>query len=132
MRTHSSTGDQWTVQIIKFFWEKFFALWTLKNKKVHSTDEKATYKLKVERYRTTIETRFHLCDRLEAADCQYMFQSLVEVEEFLKTKLFAYIKTYLEIWYPFFKREIKNSQQNAIRSVRPLTSYFSRKTAILK
>ena len=75
---------------------------------------------------------FHLCDRLEAADCQYMFQSLVEIEEFLKTKLFAYIETYLEIWYTFFKRGIKNSQQNAIRSVRPLTSYFSQKTAISK
>ena len=38
IRTHSSTGDQWTVQIIKFFWEKFFALWKLRNKKVHGTD----------------------------------------------------------------------------------------------
>ena len=94
--------------------------------------KKSTYKLKAECYRTTIKTMSHLCNRLEAADCQYMFQLLVEVEEFLKTKLFAYIKTYLEIWYPFFKRGIKNSQQNAIRSVRPLTSYFSWKTAILK
>ena len=33
MKTHLSTGDQWTVQIIKFFWEKFFALWKLQNKK---------------------------------------------------------------------------------------------------
>ena len=78
------------------------------------------------------QTIFHLWDRLEAADCQYMFQSLVKVEEFFRTKLFAYIKTYLEIWYPFFKQGIKNSQQNAIQSVRPLTAYFSRKTAISK
>ena len=92
MRTHSSTGDQWTVQIIKFFCEKFFALLKLQNEKVHGTDEKATYKLKVEQYRTTIKTMFHLCDRLEAADCQYMFQLLVKVEEFLKTKSFAYMK----------------------------------------
>ena len=63
---------------------------------------------------------------------QYMFQSTAEIEEFLKTKSFAYIKTYLEIWYPFFKKGIKSSQQNAIRSVRPMTSYFSRKTAISK
>jgi hypothetical protein len=61
-----------------------------------------------------------------------MFQSSVEIEEFLNTKLFACMKTYLEIWYPFFKRGIKNSQQNAIRSVRPMTSYFSQKTAISK
>ena len=60
MRTHSSTGDQWTVQIVKFFWEQFFALWKLRNEKVHGTDEKATYKLKAEQYRTTIETMFHL------------------------------------------------------------------------
>ena len=132
MRTQSSKGDQWTVQIVKFFWEKFFALWKLRNKKVHGTDEKTTYKLKAEQYRTTIETMFHLCNRLEAAYWQYMFQLIAEIEEFLKTKSFAYIKTYLEIWYPFFKRGIKNSQQNAIRSMRPMTSYFSQKTAISK
>ena len=99
---------------------------------VHGTDEKATYKLKVEQYRTMIQTIFHLQDRLEAGDRQYMCQSLVEVEEFWRTKPFTYIKTYLEIWYPFFKQGTKNSQQNAIQSVRPLTSYFSWKTAISK
>ena len=73
------------------------------NEMVHGTVEKATYQLKAKQYRTIILTMFHFCNRLEAADCQYMFQSLVEVEEFLWTKLFAYIKTYLDIWYPFFK-----------------------------
>jgi len=51
---------------------------------------------------------------------------------FYKESAYILSKTYLEIWYPFFKRGIKNSQQNAIRSVRPMTSYFSRKTAISK
>ena len=62
-RTHSSTGDQWTVQIIKFLWEKFFALWKTRNEMVHGTDEKATYKLKVEQYRTIIESFIFKIDK---------------------------------------------------------------------
>ena len=98
LRIHLSTGDQWTVQLIKFLWEKFFELWKIRNVKVHRTDEKATYQLKAERYQTIVKTMFHLQDRLEVVDCQCMFQSLAEVEEFLLTKFFAYIKTFLDTW----------------------------------
>ena len=107
LRTHLSTGDQWTVQLIKFLWGKFFELWKIRNDKVHGTGEKATYQLKAERYQTIIKTMFHLQERLEVADCQYMFQSLAEVEEFLQTKSFAYIKTYIDILYLFLKQGIK-------------------------
>jgi len=43
---------------------KCFALWKIRSEMVHGTDEKATYKLKVEQYRTIIQTIFHLQDSL--------------------------------------------------------------------
>ena len=105
-------------------------MWKIRNDKLHGTDEKVTYQLKAEHYRTITKSMFHLQDRLEATDCQYMLQSLADMEDFLWTMSLAYIKTYLDIRYPFFKQGINNNQKNSIKSVRPLTSYFSRKTSI--
>ena len=70
------------MQIIKFLWTKFFELWNIQNTTVHGTSEMATNKLKAERYRTIIETMYHLHDQLEATNWQYMFQMLEEVEDF--------------------------------------------------
>eukprot|EP00957_Ditylum_brightwellii_P044409 3370163-Ditylum_brightwellii.AAC.1 len=44
--TPCSNGTQWSVQIIKFNWDKFFELWTTHNKKVHGTNKKARNALK--------------------------------------------------------------------------------------
>eukprot|EP00957_Ditylum_brightwellii_P120950 9224829-Ditylum_brightwellii.AAC.1 len=58
MKTHSSTGDQWTVQMEKLLWGKFFALLKTRNEMVHGTDEKATYQLKAKQYRTILKQCF--------------------------------------------------------------------------
>eukprot|EP00957_Ditylum_brightwellii_P151674 11550581-Ditylum_brightwellii.AAC.1 len=62
------------------------------------------------------------------ADCHYMLQNLAEVEEFLHTKTVQYIEDWIAIWYPFFKKGIKDGQKQAIAGVRPITSYFQRTT----
>eukprot|EP00957_Ditylum_brightwellii_P126544 9644966-Ditylum_brightwellii.AAC.1 len=36
--THQSNGTQWSVQIIKFHWDKFLELWSTHNEKVHGLD----------------------------------------------------------------------------------------------
>ena len=61
-----------------------------------------------------IETMYHYKDRLLAADRQYMFQNLAEVEEILQTKSVQYVKDWIAIWYPFFKKGIKDGQKQAI------------------
>eukprot|EP00957_Ditylum_brightwellii_P070846 5383753-Ditylum_brightwellii.AAC.1 len=81
--TPRNNSTQSTVQDIKFLWNKFFALWNRRNKLVHGSMEQSIQQLKIDRYKSTIETMFHYKDRLLAADRQYMFQNLTEVEEFL-------------------------------------------------
>eukprot|EP00957_Ditylum_brightwellii_P180151 13723025-Ditylum_brightwellii.AAC.1 len=78
-------GTQWTVQIVKFLWRKFYKLWHKRNEIVHASNEQEHIKLKMDKYKCTLETMYHLKDRLQAVDRQYMFQNLQEVEEFLQT-----------------------------------------------
>eukprot|EP00957_Ditylum_brightwellii_P058509 4436822-Ditylum_brightwellii.AAC.1 len=44
-----STRTQWSVQVIKFLWEKFLELWGTQNKEVHGSDEQARNALKADR-----------------------------------------------------------------------------------
>eukprot|EP00957_Ditylum_brightwellii_P163673 12461363-Ditylum_brightwellii.AAC.1 len=36
------------------------------------------------------------------------------------------------VWYPFFKKGIKDGQKQAIAGVKPITSYFNKKCATLR
>eukprot|EP00957_Ditylum_brightwellii_P012124 915470-Ditylum_brightwellii.AAC.1 len=112
--TPCSNGIQWTVQIIKFLWNRSFVLWQERNEFVHGSNATASQQMKAEKYKATIETMYHFKDRLMAADWQYMFQSLAEVEEFLHTKTVQYFKDWIAIWYPFFKKGIKDGQKQVI------------------
>eukprot|EP00957_Ditylum_brightwellii_P062169 4717957-Ditylum_brightwellii.AAC.1 len=80
--TSRSTGTQWSVQIIKFLWGKFFELWNQRNVKVHSNNESECTQLKMAWFKSTIKAMFQFKDCLTASDQQYMFQSLQELEEF--------------------------------------------------
>eukprot|EP00957_Ditylum_brightwellii_P067828 5148549-Ditylum_brightwellii.AAC.1 len=71
---------------------------------------------------------YHFKDQLLPSDRQYIFQNLADVEEFLHTKTVQYIRDWIVIWYPFFKKGIKDGQTQAIAGVRPITSYFQWKT----
>eukprot|EP00957_Ditylum_brightwellii_P176338 13427453-Ditylum_brightwellii.AAC.1 len=119
--TPRSNGTQWSVQVIctsdQVFWDTFFELWMTRNEKVHGTGEKARYHLKAEHYKSIIKTMYHHRDRLLAADRQYMFQSLTEIKEFLRTKSLAYIKMWIAVWYPCYKKGIKKGQKQAIQVV---------------
>eukprot|EP00957_Ditylum_brightwellii_P023279 1756654-Ditylum_brightwellii.AAC.1 len=90
--TPCSNGTQWSVQGIKFMWDKFLDLWNDQNKADHGTYEMAHKQSKMTRYKSIIESMFHLKDHLTVSDCQYMFQSLQEVEALLHTRSAAYIK----------------------------------------
>eukprot|EP00957_Ditylum_brightwellii_P085151 6475391-Ditylum_brightwellii.AAC.1 len=107
--TPCSNGTQWSVQVIKLSWDKFLDLWNKQNKVVHGTDETACKQLKMIRYKSIIETMFHLKDCLTVSDHQYMFQSLQEVEECLHTRSDVYVKDWISIWYPFYKWGLKKS-----------------------
>eukprot|EP00957_Ditylum_brightwellii_P010922 827337-Ditylum_brightwellii.AAC.1 len=81
-------------------------------------------------YKCTLETMYHLKDRLQAVDWLYMFQNLQEVEEFLWTRSIQYIQDHMAIWDLFFKRGRQQGQKQAIQGVKPITSYFRKKTSI--
>eukprot|EP00957_Ditylum_brightwellii_P190059 14468771-Ditylum_brightwellii.AAC.1 len=99
-----------------------------RNKLAHGSMEQCHQQLKFDRYKSTIETMFHYKDRLHAEDRQYMFQNLTEVGEFLQTKSVQYIQDWITIWYPFFKKGIKDGQKQATAGVKPITSYFNKKS----
>eukprot|EP00957_Ditylum_brightwellii_P204205 15338161-Ditylum_brightwellii.AAC.1 len=126
----SSNGTQWAVQIVKLLWSKFFKLWHKRNENVHGRNDQEHATLKIDRYKCTLETMYHLKDRLQTVDRQYMFQNLQEVKEFLQTQSIQYIQDYIAILYPFFKRGIQDGQKQAIQGVKPITSYFKKKTSI--
>eukprot|EP00957_Ditylum_brightwellii_P059609 4525375-Ditylum_brightwellii.AAC.1 len=83
----------------------------------------------MDHYKSTIETMYHYKGCLLAADHPYMFQNLAEAEEFLCIKLVQYIQDWIVIWYPFFKKGIKDGQKQATTGVKPIPSYFNKKCA---
>ena len=104
--TQQTNGSQWTVQVIKFLWDRFSELWETRNEVVHGTDGKVKTVAKQACLQNTIESMYHLKDQLLASDQKYMFQMTAEMEEFLATKTMRYIHDWIVIWYPFFKRSI--------------------------
>eukprot|EP00957_Ditylum_brightwellii_P035633 2701706-Ditylum_brightwellii.AAC.1 len=84
----------------------------------------------MDRYKSTLEMVYHLKDRHQAVDWQYMFQNLQEVKEFLWTRSIQYIQDYIAILYPFFEQGIQDGQKQGIQGVKPITSYFRKKRSI--
>eukprot|EP00957_Ditylum_brightwellii_P085747 6523577-Ditylum_brightwellii.AAC.1 len=60
--TLQSDGVQWTVQVIKFLWNKFFALWQNCHEFIHGANAKVSYEVKAEKYKAIIETIYHYKD----------------------------------------------------------------------
>eukprot|EP00957_Ditylum_brightwellii_P128825 9826884-Ditylum_brightwellii.AAC.1 len=84
--TQHTNGCQWTVQIIKFLWDRFFELWEKRNKVVHDKTCRASTFTKQVHPCKTIESMYHLKDQLLASDRKYTFQTTAELEEILSTK----------------------------------------------
>eukprot|EP00957_Ditylum_brightwellii_P180050 13715768-Ditylum_brightwellii.AAC.1 len=77
---------QWAAQIVKFLRNKLFELWHKRNEVVHGSNEQERMKLKMDRCKGKLERMYHMKDRLQTVDWQYIFQNLQEVEEFLQTR----------------------------------------------
>eukprot|EP00957_Ditylum_brightwellii_P185057 14092909-Ditylum_brightwellii.AAC.1 len=60
--TPQRDGVQWTVQVIKFLWNRLFALWQDCNEFDHGANAKVSYPMKAEKYKAIIETIYHYKD----------------------------------------------------------------------
>eukprot|EP00957_Ditylum_brightwellii_P078213 5947257-Ditylum_brightwellii.AAC.1 len=78
----------WANEQDDFLWDK--KLWTEQTNGHQCTRQIIKMKTKVikDRLKCTIKTMYHLKDQLLVVDMQYMFQPMVEIEEFLAMKSF--------------------------------------------